>query len=54
MSATICINEPKRRKLSHSDHKALADSGVLVVSMIYLNEFILSDTPNTKHELKYK
>lgn len=53
MSATICINDPKRRKLSISDHKALADSGVLVVTMVYLNEFIISDTPNTKYVLKY-
>lgn len=53
MSATICINDPKRRKLSHSDHKALAEAGVLVVSTIYLNDYILSDSPNSKYVLKY-
>lgn len=53
MSATICINEPKRRTLLNSDHRALAEAGVLVVSMIYLNDFILTDTPTRKHVLKY-
>ncbi|XP_055612855.1 LOW QUALITY PROTEIN: DNA topoisomerase 2-binding protein 1-A [Uranotaenia lowii] len=44
MTATHCFVDVKKVKISSRDHKALAEAGIAVMSIMYLNAYLTSET----------